>query len=212
MKDNKIERLIDDIIEYIDSCKFKTFSNTEIIVDKDQIDSMLSELKNKTPKEFEKCQQIIAGREDILNDARNKAQALIDKATEKTTALVSEHEIMLEAYRRADEVVDMATAQAQEILDNAIMEANGYRDSAMAYTDEILAQVEGLIGHYMEKSNATYNSLYDQLGECMDIIKANREELAPPEAPLDEQVKQLLSDEENVQEDADDILSKIDMI
>ena len=46
---SRIEQLISDIEAYIDSCKYQAFSNSKIIVDKDQIEDMLSELRLKTP-------------------------------------------------------------------------------------------------------------------------------------------------------------------
>lgn len=204
---SKIESLIEEIEDYIESCKYKAFSNTEIIVDKEEIVSMLKEMRSKTPKEIEKYQQVISNREEILQDARNKAQAIIDKATAETTELISEHEIMLQAYHMADGIVDTAKVTAQEIIDGATAEANSLKESAMAYTDQILADVEALISHYLDQSASRYNSLYDSLGECLGIVQQNREELAPPEVPLDVQVENLLAEAD----DSDDGFEKIDL-
>ena len=44
-KQSKIELLIDEIQDYIDSCKYKAFSNNIIMVNKDEMDSYLMELK-----------------------------------------------------------------------------------------------------------------------------------------------------------------------
>ena len=49
----------------------------------------------------------------------------------KTDELVSEHQIMQQAYAQANEVVMIATKQAQEILDNATNDANNIRMGAM---------------------------------------------------------------------------------
>ena len=42
---SRIEQLISDIEAYIDNCKYQPFSNNKIIVDKDQLEDMLSELR-----------------------------------------------------------------------------------------------------------------------------------------------------------------------
>ena len=42
------DRLIDEIEEYIDNCKTQPFSNSKIIVDKEDIDELLRELRQKT--------------------------------------------------------------------------------------------------------------------------------------------------------------------
>ena len=37
---SRIEQLIDEIEEYIDSCKYQTFSNSKILVNKDEIEEL----------------------------------------------------------------------------------------------------------------------------------------------------------------------------
>lgn len=95
---SKIEQLIDEIEDYIDNCKFKALSNTQIIVNKEEIDELLRELRLKTPEEIKRYQKIISNKEAILNDAREKASALINEATLQTNELINEHEIMQQAY------------------------------------------------------------------------------------------------------------------
>ena len=155
---SRIEQLIDEIEEYIDGCKYQPLSNSKIIVNKEEIDELLRELRMKTPDEIKRYQKIISNKEAILNDARVKAQALIDEATVHTNELINEHEIMQQAYAQANEVVKMATMQAQEILDNATTEANSMRMAAMQYTDDILANVETLMTQTMKTTTDHYES------------------------------------------------------
>ena len=42
---SRIEQIIEEIEEYIDSCKFQPLSTTKIIVNKDQMDELLRELR-----------------------------------------------------------------------------------------------------------------------------------------------------------------------
>ena len=56
---SRIEQIISDIEAYLDSCKFQPFSNTKLIVDKDQLEDYIEELKLKTPVEIKKYQKII---------------------------------------------------------------------------------------------------------------------------------------------------------
>ena len=81
---SKIEQLIDEIEEYIASCKYKTLSNTHIIVNKDEIDELLRELKMKTPDEIKRYQKIISNKEAILNeDTINRYNLLKEKLNSK---------------------------------------------------------------------------------------------------------------------------------
>ena len=178
---SRIEQLIDEIEEYIDGCKYQPFSNTKIVVDKEEIDELLRELRMKTPDEIKRYQKIISNKEAILSDARAKAEALINEATIHTNELINEHEIMQQAYAQANEVVTMATHQAQEILDNATMEANNMRTAAMQYTDGILANVENLLNQTMKTTQEHFDSFMGALNNYNDVVNANRVELNPPE-------------------------------
>lgn len=176
---SRIEQLIDEIEEFIDSCKYQPLSNTKIIVNKEEIDELLRELRMKTPDEIKRYQKIISNKEAILNDAREKAEALINEATIHTNELINEHEIMQQAYAQANEVVTLATKQAQEILDSATREANSVKASAIQYTDDILGNLETFVSGTIENTTAQYNNLMNSLNGCNDIIKANRSELYP---------------------------------
>lgn len=178
---SKIEQLIDEIEDYIDGCKYQPLSNSKIIVNKEEIDELLRELRMKTPDEIKRYQKIISNKEAILSDARAKAEALINDATMHTNELINEHEIMQQAYAQANEVVKMATQQAQEILDNATMEANSMRMAAMQYTDDILANIENLLSQTMRTTTEHYESFYGALNHYSDVVNANRIELNPPE-------------------------------
>lgn len=179
---SRIEQLIDEIEEYIDSCKYQPLSNSKIIVNKEEIDELLRELRMKTPDEIKRYQKIISNKEAILSDARAKAEALINEATIHTNELINEHEIMQQAYAQANEVVTMATRQAQEILDNATLEANGMRQAAMQYTDGILANVDNLLNQTLKTTRDHYDSFVGALSGYSDVVNANRVELNPPEA------------------------------
>ena len=69
---SKIEQLIDEIEQYIDSCKYQALSNTKIIVNKEEIDELLRELRMKTPDEIKRYQKIISNKEAILKMPRRR--------------------------------------------------------------------------------------------------------------------------------------------
>ena len=183
---SRIEQLIDEIEEYIESCKPKFMSSTEIIVNKDEIDELLRELRMKTPDEIKRYQKIISNKEAILNDAKAKAEALINEATVHTNELINEHEIMQQAYAQANEVVTMASKQAQEILDNATIEANNVKSAAMQYMDDMLAHLENIISASTQQASANYSTLIGNLNQYRDIIQSNRNELHPVDEDLDD--------------------------
>lgn len=178
---SRIEQIIEEIEEYIDSCKFQPLSTSKIIVNKDQIDELLRELRMKTPDEIKRYQKIIANKDAILADAQAKADNMIEEAQIHTNELVSEHEIMQQAYSQANEIVTAATDQAQEILDNATRDANDIRIGAMQYADDLMANAENIIGHTLDSYTTKYDGLVNSLQECYDMVRNNRAELQIPE-------------------------------
>ncbi|MEG1847400.1 MAG: vacuolar family H+-ATPase subunit H [Lachnospiraceae bacterium] len=184
---SRIEQLIDEIESFIDSCKYQALSNTKIIVNKEEIDELLRELRMKTPDEIKRYQKIISNKEAILNDAKEKAEALINQTMIQTNELINEHEIMQQAYAQANEVVNLANKQAQEILDSAMMESNAVKASAIQYTDDILGNLEGFVTHSIATTNEQYTNLLTSLEGCNEVIKANRSELYPIDEDEDEE-------------------------
>ena len=97
---SRIEQLISDIESYIDTCKYYPLSNVKIIVNKEQLEDMLTELRLKTPDEVKKYQKILSNKDAILADAKEQADAIINAAQVQTEELINEHEICRELMHR----------------------------------------------------------------------------------------------------------------
>lgn len=184
---SRLEEIIEEIENYIASCKAQPLSPSKIVVNKDELEELLTELRMKTPDEIKRYQKIINNRDAILADAQAKAQQIIEAAQIHTNELVSEHQIMQQAYAQANEVVMIATNQAQEILDKATEDANNYRTAAMEYTDSLLGNLQNIIEHAMDTSKAKYDALLNSLAGVQEIVLANRGELHPAEQQEEEQ-------------------------
>lgn len=184
---SKIEQTIEELEQYIDTCKPQAFSSNKIIVNKDQIEELLTELRLRTPEEIKRYQKMISNKEAILADAQAKADAIIAQAEVTHSELVSEHQIMQQAYAQANEVVMLATKQAQEILDKATNDANNIRMSAISYTDGLLKNLEVILNQAVGNSKTRFEALLNDLNHSLQIVVANRAELMP-EVPEEEPV------------------------
>ena len=121
---SNIEKLIEDMENYIDTqSKPAAFSSSKIVINRDELEQYLQELKETTPDEIRRYQKMLANKEAILADARNKADQIIAQAQIKTDELVSEHQIMQQAYAQANQVVMIATKDAEDILNKANSDA-----------------------------------------------------------------------------------------
>ena len=175
---SRIEQLITEIEEYIDSCKFQPLSTTKIIVNKEELDELLVELRLRIPYEIKQYQKIISNQEAILSDAHSKADAMLAEATAQTNELVNEHEIMQRAYAHANEVIEQAQAQAQAIVDSAVNDANNIRQSSIQYTDDMLRSLQTIITHSMEGAQGRFDAFMNSMKSSYDIVSSNRNELS----------------------------------
>ncbi|MDC7278384.1 MULTISPECIES: ATPase [Pseudobutyrivibrio] len=176
---SKIEDIIDEIEAYIDDCKPTAFSTSKIVVNRDELESLIQELRTKTPDEIKKYQRMIANREQILADAKAKADEIISKAQIQTNELVSEHQIMQQAYAQANEVILIAQKNAQEKIDRATEDANNIRMGAIAYTDELLANIQTILANSIETAKNRNETFLATMQTYLDTVDANRASLLP---------------------------------
>ena len=179
---SRIEQQIDEITQYIDSCKYAAFSSDKILVDRDKLLDMLSDLRGNMPEEMARYRKVVNERRQILDDARAKAQALIDETTGKTNQLVNDQEIMQQAYAQANEVVAMSSQRAQQIEDDAVADANNYRLAAVQYMEQMLAKMEEFSRRAAQETDAAYSRYADELRRTIKTISSNRAELQRSEA------------------------------
>lgn len=189
---SKIEQLIEDIYEFIDSCKMQPLSSTKVIVPKDELYDLLDELRLRTPDEIKRYQKIISNRDAIIGDAEEQAATILADARERTNALIDEHEIMQQAYFKANAVIEDASNQAALILQSANYDAGQIRAGALQYTDDMLAEVERILAHAYETSKANSDRLVESLKVNLDVVVSNKKELC----------EQLYGEETQMQQEA----------
>ena len=180
---SRIEQIIEEIEEYIDGCKFQALSSTKIVVNKEELEEMLRELRMKTPDEIKRYQKIISNKDAILADAQQKADQIIADAQTKADRIVSESEVMQKALEQSNRLIEQTNQQAQEIVDNATNDSNNIRMSAIAYTDEMLDNLEKIMAHTLDSAGTRYSNFINSIQSCYDIVVKNRRELSPQIAP-----------------------------
>lgn len=174
---SRIEQLIEDIYEFVESCRMQPLSSTKVIVPKDELYDLLDELRLRTPDEIKRYQKIIANRDAIIADAEEKAAAILADAGERANALLEENEIMQQAYYQADALVKKASEEAERIIYEANEDAMQIRQGALSYTEDILTDVEQVIENAYESSRQKYDNLLNTLKGNLEIIASNKREL-----------------------------------
>ena len=172
-----VEEMINEIGMFIDNCKYQPLSSNKIIVPKDEIESMLNELKLKLPSEIERCKKIMRNKDAILADARTRSDAIISESVNEANRLVDQHKITELANIRANEILDMARAQAQQIVDDASAEATEIRLGAMYYTKDKLNDMRNFFASTLEADREHYRNLVESLENNIFTIDTNMSEM-----------------------------------
>lgn len=185
---NKIDLAIDEIFDFVENCKPKAFSATNVVVPKDEMYELIDELRRKVPIEVERCRKMLRNRNEIIRDAQEKAQTIVEDAMEQYNAMVQEHVIVQEAISQAEAVrmqaerdttqmIQDANAEAERIIRNANAQAQEIYEGAIIYTDELLDMVQSVSEQALYNAQNEYSSLMNYLKSTVETVKANKESL-----------------------------------
>ena len=177
MSTKRIEQLIEEIFEFVESCKASAFSGSKVIVPKEELYDLLDELRLKVPEEIKRCQKMIANRDAIIADAEDKAAAIEQAARSQAQMLVNDNEITQQAYYQANEMVRQATEHAEALVAQAQEEAMQIRQGALGYTNDMLGRVEQLLASSYEITKNRSDAMLESMRQNLEIVAANRREL-----------------------------------
>ena len=162
MEKKGVEEMINEISVFIGNCKYQPLSSNKIVVPKDEIEKMLSELKLKLPNEIERCKKIMRNKEAILASARTRSDAIISESVNEANRLVDTNHITELANIRANEILEQARKEAQQIVDDANAEAAEVRLSAMEYTKSRLSDMKNFFARTLEIDKENYHNCKGQ--------------------------------------------------
>lgn len=188
---SRIEQLIEDIYEFVESCKMQPLSSTKVVVPKDELYDLLDELRLRTPDEIKRYQKIISNRDAIIADAEEKAATMLAQTQEQTNYLINEHEIMQQAYYQANQVIEQANEEAHRIINAANQDAHQIRMGALSYSEDMLGVVEGILQNTFDSTKGRFNNLLECMEQNLSIVKDNRKELTDQLSGINEVEQQV---------------------
>lgn len=143
----EIFTLLENIEDILEKSKGVPFSN-KVLVDKEEILEIISELRLKLPEELKQAKWIKEERQRILVEAQKEADDIVKEAENRIISMIDEHEITKKAYEKKAEIIETANEMSREI-------SKGTKD----YADNVL------------------NGIEVALQDALKIIQNNRNEL-----------------------------------
>ena len=182
MSTKRVEQLIEDMYRLVESSKPVSFRSNKVAVSRDELFDLLNELQLKAPDEIRRCQKMLANRDAIIEDAKKKALALEEEAKRKAQHLIDANEIMQQACYQATEILKKANTEAEAVRESARRDAEDIRYGALAYTNDMLSQMETVLSQTYQTTKSCTDSLIETLYQNCIMVSANRKELCEQNA------------------------------
>ncbi|MCF0134893.1 MAG: hypothetical protein HUJ69_00545 [Lachnospiraceae bacterium] len=171
-----IDGILAEIEQALEEAKTVPFSD-KVLVDREGIYDLLTEIKVHMPTEIEQSRWVIEEKNRILVEAQQRAEAIIREAHEEHQRLVDNEAVSKDACKQAEDIVEASKRVAKDMR----MGATEYADDLLAQIDDQMKQLASftndelgkLIG-IIDKRNKEFEALIDQKSR---ILQQNRKEL-----------------------------------
>ncbi|QKV92350.1 cell division initiation protein [Streptomyces sp. NA02950] len=141
-----VQKKLDEIVEAVGSARSMPMS-ASCVVNRAELLAMLDEVRAALPDSLAHAQQLIGGRDQMVEEARREAEQIIEAAHAQRTSLISGTEVARQSQEEADRILEEARREAEEIR----AEADDYVDSKLANFEVVLTKTIGSVDRGREK-------------------------------------------------------------
>lgn len=135
--------------------------SSSVLVNRAEVLDLIEQARTVLPTQLAQADEVLAGADAVLAEARGEAEQVISAARERAAELVDREQVVVGARVRADEIV----AEAERA-------AEGMRRDADDYCDRRLADFEIDLGRVLAQVQAGRTKLADRLqapGTATDV-------------------------------------------
>jgi F0F1-type ATP synthase membrane subunit b/b' len=162
--------------------------SSSVLVNRDEILSLIAEMKEALPEEIKRARWIVRDREELLAKARAEGEQIVEQAHEDQLRMARKEEIVARATREADRIV----SEAEDV-------SRTMRSEAEDYVDAKLAQFEISIRKILEASQSSSGAL----SRTLDQVELGRERLRGPATAAEAEFAQPRSEQDLFDEEQD---------
>ncbi|MEW2078843.1 ATP synthase F0 subunit B [Streptomyces sp. NPDC017966] len=152
-----VQKKLDEIVAAVSSARSMPMS-ASCVVNRAELLAMLEEVRAALPDSLAQAEELIGGREQMVEQARQEAERIIEGAHAQRGSLISDTEIARRSQSEADRILGEARKEAEEIR----AEADDYVDSKLANFEVVLTKTLGSVGRGREKLLGTGPGLDEQ--------------------------------------------------
>lgn len=141
---NNTQKIIDLLEKTVMSSSNLPFSG-KVMINREKIYSLIEELRESLPQEFNQAKRIVSEKYLVLEDAQKEASKILDIAKSEASRLIEESTITKAAQMRAEEIIKQGE---EEIKKHAISVLN-----------QLKGVVERLLGEIDKEKNKLEQNL-----------------------------------------------------
>ncbi|MET7451821.1 cell division initiation protein [Streptomyces sp. NPDC005574] len=141
-----VQKKLDEIVAMVSGARAMPMS-ASCVVNRAELLSTLEELREALPGSLAQAQELIGGREQMVEQARQEAERIIEHAHAQRGSLISDTEVARRSQAEADRILAEARKEAEDVR----AEADDYVDSKLANFEVVLTKTLGSVGRGREK-------------------------------------------------------------
>jgi cell division septum initiation protein DivIVA len=113
--------------ELIQEAKSMPLSSS-VLVNREEMLELVEAARSELPEEIKQARWIVKDREELLAKGRRDAEAVVDRAQQERSRLVSDQEVVMAAGDESERII----AEARELARQIRLEAEDYVDAKLA--------------------------------------------------------------------------------
>ncbi|WP_047470599.1 hypothetical protein [Streptomyces sp. M10] len=141
-----VQKKLDEIVDTVGSARSMPMS-ASCVINRAELLALLEEVREALPGSLAQAQELIGDREQLVEQARQEAERIIQSAHAESGTLVSGTAVAQRSQDEADRILAEARAEAEEIR----AQADDYVDSKLANFEVVLTKTIGSVGRGREK-------------------------------------------------------------
>ncbi len=175
----RFENILLDLEDILKKCERSKFNKSKLMYNEHDVDDMLdivSELLTNMPSEIEEAKTVLERKDEIIRNAKVDAKEIIADGEREVSNLVSEHEVYIEAVKKAEELENETKEKAEQY----IFDMFSFLDDKLEETDSKLQEFNLKIESQIQENREIFQKIYDyqeaQLEsskDCLNTIQGN---------------------------------------
>jgi F0F1-type ATP synthase membrane subunit b/b' len=157
------------------------------VVDEDKLFEQLDYIRLSLPEAFQEAAAIIQQREDILLQAEEYGQQVVDAAQAKRAQILDESDIIQQAEQEAAQLRRQVQQECDAMLQQTLEEIDRKRRACQQELEEMrrqaIAEAEAIEQGADDYADNVLENIEQQLQDMLKIIRNGRQQLSPSDDP-----------------------------